>query len=75
MTSIGSQQMISKIISLQKSLFEIEKFKNPNSTIQFVGSDYFINTILKIFYLLLACIIDIQLMNQQQLKFRQYKIN
>ncbi|CAD8122020.1 unnamed protein product [Paramecium sonneborni] len=57
-TSIWNQQMIQKIISLQKSLLKISTFCNPNSKIQLVGSDYFINTIPKIFYLLLACIVD-----------------
>ncbi|CAD8129138.1 unnamed protein product [Paramecium sonneborni] len=57
-TSIWSQQIILKIISLQKSLLKISTFCNPKATIQFVGSDLFIKTIPKIFSLLLACIVD-----------------
>ncbi|CAD8065861.1 unnamed protein product [Paramecium sonneborni] len=57
-TSIWSQQMLSKEISLQKSLLKIQTFCNPNTMIQLVGSDQFINTIPKIFHLLLACIVD-----------------
>ncbi|CAD8081333.1 unnamed protein product [Paramecium sonneborni] len=57
-TSIWSQQMISKVISLEKSLLKMQKFCNPNTIIKLVGSDQFINTIPKIFYLLLACIMD-----------------
>ncbi|CAD8112057.1 unnamed protein product [Paramecium sonneborni] len=69
-TSIWSQQITSKIISLEKSLQKIQKFCYPNTTIQLFGSDYFINTIPKIFYLLLACIVDSS--NSESIRIKGY---
>ncbi|CAD8201348.1 unnamed protein product [Paramecium pentaurelia] len=57
-TSIWNQQMISKTISLKKSILKIQKFCNPNTKIQLISSDLIIYTIPKIFHLLLACIVD-----------------
>ncbi|CAK67126.1 unnamed protein product (macronuclear) [Paramecium tetraurelia] len=57
-TQMWNKQMISKILSLKKSVSKIQAFCNPKSKIQLVGSDIFLNTIPKIFNLLLACILD-----------------
>ncbi|CAD8105337.1 unnamed protein product [Paramecium primaurelia] len=60
MIQIWNSQLLCKTISLKKSLQKIQKYSNPNTTIQLVSPNYFINTIPKIFYLLLAFIVDCQ---------------
>ncbi|CAD8125056.1 unnamed protein product [Paramecium sonneborni] len=66
MISIWNKQIQSKTVSLKRSILKIQTFCNPSTKIQFIGSDQLIKTIPKIFYLLLASIVNCTI-NQQMI--------
>ncbi|CAD8119836.1 unnamed protein product [Paramecium sonneborni] len=68
MISIWNKQIVQKTISLKKSLLKVQSFCNPYTKIKLIDSDQFINTLPKIFYLLLAFVVDCT--NSEQIKMK-----